>query len=276
MSLPPLFAKLELLESLGDMHRVWRTERGILKDCGSSTEAERELGALVLAQQLVGTRVRVPNILEQQDECLLLEDLGQRSPQTFRHTRLAAEYLARLHGDEIPEEVVALLCDKGHAHYWHSALVNRLRQEGAYAKEAFSSETGVVDAFARCIESIATLELPDHSDVVGHGDFQFKNLCFSDSNGICAVDWHDFGLCNRWYEIGHLLYTLPESHGSVVADAYQAVSSVALTDWNAGLRYGKAVDRIIRAGNEARRSTAENPLFDEFRKFVDDLDDGLA
>ncbi len=275
MSLPPLFSDLERLEPLGDTCRVWRTERGILKCCLSPREAEREISALVLAQQIVGTRVRVPNILQQQRECLLLEDVGRLSPETHRHSGLAAEYLACFHGVEMPREAVALLVDKGHSHYWRAEFANRLRQEGLHAKRAFRSETGIVDVFLRCIERVLTHEMPDHSDVVGHGDFQSHNLCFSDSHGICAVDWLDFGLCNRWYEIAHFLYALPESHRSSAADAYQAASCVALPDWNTGLRYGHAVDRIIRAGNRSRVSSERQPLFDEFRKLVDDLGDGL-
>jgi aminoglycoside phosphotransferase (APT) family kinase protein len=175
----------------------------------------------------------------------------------------------------VSREVTALLCDKGHSPYWHKAFTNRLRQEGLHAKEAFSSETGIVDTFSRCIERILAHEMPDRSDVVGHGDFQPQNLCFSDSEGVCAVDWHDFGLCNRWYEIAHFLYALPESHRSLAADAYQAASCVALPDWDVGLRYGQAVDHVIRAGNRARVSTAQQPLFDDFRKLVDDLGNGL-
>jgi aminoglycoside/choline kinase family phosphotransferase len=275
MSIPPPFSKLELRESLGDVRGVWRTERGILKCCMSPREAERESSALVLAQQIVGTQVRVPRILQQHNDFLLLEDVGRLSPETLRHSGLAAEYLARIHRVEVSDEVVALLSDKGHSHYWREALSNRLREEGLHAKEAFRSETESVDAFLRCIESVLADEVPDHGDVVGHGDFQSQNLCFTDSDGVCAVDWNDFGLCNRWYEIAHFLYALPEAHRPSAVDAYQAESRVALPNWNAGLRYGQAVDRIIRAGNRSRLSTALKPLFDEFRKLVDDLDAGL-
>ena len=42
--------------------------------------------------------------------------------------------------------------------------------------------------------------------VLGHGDFQKKNICITPENNIVPLDWIDFGLVLRWYNIGNLLY----------------------------------------------------------------------
>ncbi|MBW2270848.1 MAG: aminoglycoside phosphotransferase family protein [Deltaproteobacteria bacterium] len=251
-------ARLERLESLGRRRPVYRTEKGILKVCGSPHEAVSEARSLEMARETIGRHQRVPRLRELSGNLLLIEDVGPDPLTTERHVQSAAEYLASIHQTEINQSLIDRLEEGRFHHYWKEYLLNRLRREVALSQRG-NLPGEQTERFRAATEIVANVPLPLHSHVVGHGDPRAMNFVVGDGQEPCAVDWKDFGLSNRWYEIAHFVNSLEEGHRDAAIAAYRV--RAGLTDfaqWELAHAYGVAVSSVIRVGTVARNARTEN------------------
>lgn len=260
---------------IGHSRPVYRTEFGILKKCKCDVEASREANALCLASRILRGRLPVPRLHERSQNYLLLEDVGASHPETDVQFRNAAEYLAQLHLTDLAICEEELLQSK-HCHYWNGVLTNRLRQEGLFATKT-PLNSNIVTRFQDLIERLVNLRPPALSDVVGHGDPQVSNFVTNHNDAVCAIDWHQFGFSNRWYEVAHFAYSISEPFRDSALMAYRTTVGVSVCDWTASLTYGEAVDAVIRAGSVVRcgNLTLTSDL-DRFCVFVETLAGALS
>src|SRR5262249_37203 len=100
----------------------------------------------------------------------------------------------------------------------------------------------------------------DDDIVLGHGDFQAGNL-FVSADRVWPIDWNDFGLCDRAYEVEHFLASVSPSLAASARRQYIEMTQKA----NFGPQHGIVGDGIIQAGSYARNKG--NP--DAFRKHVE-------
>jgi len=257
--IPAKLMPLASMKSLGQCRSVYRTEKGILKFCAGNAEAAREVHALLMAHELLNGAVRVPRLLQHDADWLLLEDLGEAALTTEEHFRSAAEYLASLHRVDVSVSARGRLVDGGFCHYWGESLRNRLRQEIEFARRAHLPLEEVA-RFRDVADSVAALPVPPKSDVLGHGDPRIANFLLTSDGTACAIDWHDFGLSNRWYEVAHFIDSIEEGERAAAVIAYQSRSGLAnFREWESAFRYGAAVNYVIRAGFWARTASRENP-----------------
>ena len=81
----------------------------------------------------------------------------------------------------------------------------------------------------------------------------------TDSQDVCAIYWHDYGLGNRWYEVAHFLDSLDACHRIIAVGAYQHRSGLTgFSEWDVSCRYGVAIDYIICASFVVRHATSTN------------------
>ncbi len=164
----------------------------------------------------------------------------------------AAALLAEIHSVAVDDSEQCLI-DAGFCHYWGQALRDRLVQEAEIARAVFGEcgHASELEAIARSAVEKWSFE---DDVVIGHGDFQAANLICSEG-AVIAVDWTDFGLCERAYDLFHFIDSLDESVREAALERYCETHPVSSE--KELQRRGRIIDRIIRAGSVAR--VADDP-----------------
>jgi thiamine kinase-like enzyme len=186
-------------------------------------------------------------------EFLPYEKLNPASPE---QARLAACYLASLHSVPVDSELRHTLSSRGYCHYYGPSLKNRLRDELKFARKAFGESDNAslrqaLDDLADLLNRIFGMLTTQENPVLGHGDFQASNLLVSEER-VWPLDWADFGLCSRAYEVMHFVHSL--SLSSVREEAieeYECRSGIERSSFES---HGDAIDAVIRAGSKARHA----------------------
>jgi hypothetical protein len=178
----------------------------ILKSDTDPVENYREVKALQLAQKMLRpSGIRTPELYSFGAKGLLIENIeGQPNPQDPISISLAVQSLLRLHHTPLSNR------KKLPNHYYSDNLIRRVHYEKSWLIKTIPL---VIDKVPELGDMMPLIEgIPnfgfDQEPVVGHGDFQPKNLiCSKDT--IVPIDWKDFGLATRWYDLGALINKIP-------------------------------------------------------------------
>jgi len=167
---------------------------------------------------------------------------------------LAIDFLVKLHSTKISDELFQVLVNQGFDHYFGQTLKRRLYQEVQLSQLAFGKIKHMKSLIKELREGVTWI-LENFSlevdPVLGHGDFQSNNLLVIDGR-LQPLDWIDFGLCERAYEIVHLTSKLgEEDKNTAFKQYYEKVQAVESE--NDLLRKGMAIDAVVQAGACARK-----------------------
>jgi aminoglycoside phosphotransferase (APT) family kinase protein len=179
-------------------------------------------------------------------------------PNSQAHVTQAVSYLACLHAIDI-RPIRASLCASGFAHYVEDAMRNRLVEEISHARRTFDGLPDVIKLLEEVVQKALKKWKFADDIVLAHGDFQAGNL-FISSDRIWPIDWTDFGLCDRAYEVEHFLASVSSSLAESARRQYLAATRTANLDSQRGI----VADGIIQAGSHART----NGSADEFTRHV--------
>lgn len=261
---PDALVRALALEFQGEPGRaVARRDGLVFKRAREPGKARQEFEATRLARLLLPASLEVPRSWGVVgDQLYVSEELPEKcSWRDPRHVDSATDYLAELHRVEPGAELRGALIAAGFHHYHGETLRRRLAQELEHARRAFAAgrfaaELDVVSELVRAALDRWSFE---EDAVLGHGDFQRSNL-FVRSGKIVPIDWVDFGLCDRAYDLAHLLRSLPEERRARALARYVRATGV---DPEALRLRGQIVDSIVRAGAEARQAQGPDQDFEE-------------
>lgn len=175
----------------------------ILKKVENSEWAKIEFNNLKKASDLLKPHgLKVPRAIEVRESWILLEFIpGKKNALSFKELQKALEYLHVLHSSDY--STIPHL----YSHYYGENLINRLNEEKEYLHKAIKQYprfSSFKNDFEKVLEIAINHKLND-SPVIGHGDFQAKNIIVNESE-IVPLDWRDFGELLRWYDVGNLLF----------------------------------------------------------------------
>ncbi len=87
--------------------------------------------------------------------------------------------------------------------------------------------------------------------VLGHGDFQQKNLILTGESKFVPIDWLDFGLANMFYDLGNLLCGVNLKHILEIAKDPKILQGKleVFGDYTSGV----AIAYVIRIGSNCRQ-----------------------
>jgi thiamine kinase-like enzyme len=142
---------------------------------------------------------------------------------------------------------------------------NRLREEVHHARCAFADAPEVKKLDEIVGKAIRQWTFDDDI-VLGHGDFQGGNL-FVSPDRVWPIDWTDFGLCDRAYEVEHFLASVSPSLVDSATKQYVEMTQRP----NLARQRGIVADGIIQAGSHAR--TRGN--LHDFRRHVERAEQAL-
>jgi aminoglycoside phosphotransferase (APT) family kinase protein len=225
----------------------------ILKRQREKGKAEQEYLATQLARLLLPAKLAVPHawgviggiyyVSEKLEECF--------DHHNSEHIRRATDYLADLHAVSLDDAGLrAELLRCGFRHYMGKTLKYRLRQELKHVRRAFAGR-GLDGPLLRYSELIAaTLKRWTFDDdvVLGHGDFASDNLIIQ-KNEVIPIDWIDFGLCDRAYEVMNFVQSIGEDYRENALSRYTAATGTSAREIHTR---GSVVRNIINAGSHAR------------------------
>lgn len=233
----------------------------LLKQCDSKQQAAQERTATDYART-IGGRVQAPRVHRQFGRVLVLEYVAgpslEQEPSEDR-VRGALEFLSSLHATAIPERAMN--------HYYGESMRNRLREELRFVEDRRSllgidGEPVEVIRQACALPELSLEALRAEPPVLGHGDYQARNILWHCERGIVPIDWLDSGVCDPRYEWAHFLNSFDGRFGSRAVERLVGLANEVLCPnvnrqaFARALRVGEIMDRIIRAGSKAR--TAED------------------
>lgn len=267
----PQHKKAYIMES--DNQLIFKAEKSVGK-------ATQEFKACQLARILLPKSLSPPVSWGHLEGTLIIEEQdGMPFCATNRdHMSLAIDFLSKLHSIEISDTAFQLLHTHGFDHYFGETLKNRLYDEVKYAQFAYGSIKRLrflVDKLVGGVNWLVEHFSLQADPVLGHGDFSTNNLLVLGGR-LQPVDWIDFGLCERAYEIVHFMKSLDAEHRSDIIEQYYANVSAAESQHDL-LTKGMAIDTVIRAGLVARKicigyaSAMDNELLTRFRHHVEVL-----
>lgn len=247
-----------ILDALGLVELTPNTRRSsnglFLKSQLEAGKAEQEVLATQLARLLLPAQIRVLPTWGVIGACFVSDFLNGTpiDRASKEHATSAATLLAQIHSVAVDGSEQSLI-DAGFCHYWGQALRERLVQEAEIARAAFgeSGDASELEAVARFAVEKWSFE---DDVVIGHGDFQSANLIYSEG-AVVAVDWTDFGLCERAYDLFHFIDSLDESVREAALTRYGETHPVSSE--KELQKRGLIIDRVIRAGSVAR--VADDP-----------------
>jgi len=240
---------------------VWKKRR-------DASDARKELRATQLARLLLPDTLAPFSAWAVFEEYFVSQKVpyAKFEPANLCHVTKAVSYLARLHAMDI-EAIRKDLSASGFAHYVGEAMRNRLQEEVTHARSAYHDVPEV-----KKLEEIVrkAIEQWDFADdiVLGHGDFQAGNL-FISPDRVWPIDWTDFGLCDRAYEVEHFLASV-SSQGLAESARRQYIEMTQTA--HVTPQRGIVADGIIQAGSHARNKG--NP--DDFRKHVERAEQAMG
>ena len=133
------------------------------------------------------------------------------------------------------------------AHYFGEAMCHRLEQEVDYGQRAFGKTAQDLVQRLKTIVDGAIGKWKFEDAVLGHGDFQACNL-FIDGNRVWPIDWTDFGLCDRAYEVEHFVQSVSLGNADLARNEYRNVAELSSDASHRGI----VADGVIQAGSIAR------------------------
>jgi aminoglycoside phosphotransferase (APT) family kinase protein len=168
----------------------------------------------------------------------------------------AARLLGALHSAPLSDTTRRFLKEHGFHHYYRRSLQNRLFDEVDRIDRTFGGAPQL-DTLSQTVKRLAARRAFKQTPVLGHGDYHRPNLLFH-AGHVYPVDWVDFGLCHRFYELAHFRASVAEEHREAVTGAYARCCGLQADKIRTQLAEGEAVDAVIRAGGVARRISPDN------------------
>ncbi len=144
----------------------------------------------------------VPKIFDIKDEGILVEFVSGNTPDLSKEEDLliCLDYLLKMNGVQPPGDL--------ENHFYGENLKNRIQDELRYFQEALirvpdlqRSKAQFDSIYSKALDTISA----DTPGVIGHGDFQQKNLILTSERKLVPIDWGDFGLAHKEYDVGNLL-----------------------------------------------------------------------
>jgi hypothetical protein len=269
-----------------------RTDNGLrLKQRPEQSKAHQEYLATQLARMLLPRQLAVPVMWGWESgglgvgDWFISDEIDPAEFRKFDKNRTTdciagARYMAQMHKRVLQEKTRNELFVAGFCHYAADALGNRLEQEARFGREAFGSG-GLAERLEAVVKT-AVRRLPQwKQEVLGHGDFQASNLFVSDNDSIVLpIDWTDFGVCCRAYEVAHFLYSIAAENRPPALDTYIKDGGFSGSRDHLVMA-GEVLDAIIRAGSAARGVNADTPAErqvraqDRFRDQVERAEEAL-
>lgn len=234
---------------------LFQTPNGLyFKRRPETDKAKQEYLATRLARLLLPAMLRLPTTWGVIEDRFITERIDSEDfdSNSEKHAVEGAKYLARLHAIQLSPSLVKELQRCGYNHYEGQTLSNRLKEELQKAKEAFGDHTSMastLESFDSVIREATEKWNFNAELVLGHGDYQAQNIKVNNGE-IIPLDWTDFGLCYRGYDIAHYLTSLNSDLRQTAVENYV---SICQCDLATSLSQGEIVDRIIRAGSDARK-----------------------
>ncbi|MEY2929324.1 MAG: hypothetical protein RL033_73 [Pseudomonadota bacterium] len=217
--------------------RIYRSHLG-QDDLGGPAKEARLLS-------LPWRRLRVPRVLQQGSDFLLLEHVPHRELQDgVEQGRAVGAGLAEIHA----------------RHFSHAGLLSAeltLRESfgsGLEQLEQYGNEqlqrTGLAELAprlrARLASARAVLAELEQPFVLLHSDFKLSNLHWAQDDRLLVLDWETAYAGPALLDIGQLLrWSLPEPFVQGFAQAYQEHGGQLPSDWQ---RHAEAFDAINLAG----------------------------
>lgn len=243
------------LENDESEENIFKTINGLyFKRRPEADKAKQEYLATRLARLMLPQNFCLPQTWGVIDGRFITEviETNDFDVESREHIILGATCLSELHSISLSGTMIAEMRRCGYCHYEGEALRNRLSEEFQKAETAFSEFNFMEATLAdfRQIVLVVTREWNFVEDIVlGHGDYQAQNLKVDDDR-IIPIDWTDFGLCDRSYEVAHYLNSLNEEFRQLGIETYERNANIALANV---LDRGGTIDGIIRAGSAARQ-----------------------
>ncbi len=237
----------------------------IWKQFGKAEQANQEFLATQLARILLAEKIRPPMAWGVIDNYFISEtftcpQFDRTSPE---HIKAATDYLVELHRAEILEPLRRELIAMGYSFNYGKQFRSRLYKITERVKYALNQKKETLTLGKRfdLITSNVLREWSFEANcVLGHGDFQGANL-FVSPERVWAIDWVDFGLCDRAYELAHFYDCIPAKKAALVLSLYGEKTGQNV---DILLQRGSVLDGIIRMGSLCQK------LFNP--KLQDDLD----
>ncbi len=269
-------------QSLKDISRniLESSNQLIIKREKTTGKAAQEFEACRLARFLLPKDLSPPNSWGHFEGTFFAEKCEGTllSPSDREHIGLAVDFLVKLHSLELSEEILKALISQGFDHYFGKTLKMRLRQEVEMSQLAFRETKSLGSLIKEVKEGVAWIMenfALDVDPVLGHGDFRVGNLLIIHGR-LQPVDWVDFGICERAYEIVHLTAKLDDKERMPAFDKYY--ERVKATESSSDLlKKGMAIDAVVRIGACAREvcngvtNAADNTTQSRFRRCVQRL-----
>ena len=195
----------------------------LFKEEREQHKSAKEYLATKYARFLLPENLRVPEIWGVFSNCFVLKyynNANQLNKNSKEEIYKAVNYLIEMHYIRFTNELKDILIKNHYCHYYGEPLKNRLSQELEFSTKAFD-QIECMKKYLGLMEQIINicLKTMNTHPVLGHGDFQAKNILLVENN-ILPIDWVDFGVCERSYEIHHFINSLnPEwTFNSKVSD----------------------------------------------------------
>jgi aminoglycoside phosphotransferase (APT) family kinase protein len=253
-------AQFEVAEPLAGGH-VRRTSSGfVLKRERENGKSAQEYRATSLAKQLLPTGIVPYDIVGCAGEFFVANRLPGRLLNVDNEEEVvaAARHLGTMHNAPLSHATCRFLEERGFSHYYRESLQNRLFDEVGRIDRAFRGAAELGPLF-QAVERLLAQWDSRQAPVLGHGDYQQPNLLFH-AGRIYPVDWVDFGLCHRFYELAHFLAFVAEKDRAAVTAAYARCCGLDANQIATPLAEGEAIDAVVRAGGVARRISPDSEV----------------
>lgn len=245
----------------------------VLKRHTEPGKAQQEFRASCLARTLLPAELRPYEYVDWDGDFFITNQVaGLPMVRTDGvAVRRAAEYLGRMHSAPVSRKSKVLL----RRHYVRKILAKRLKNEVGHVAQGFGRQAA--ERMRAPVEKVAQRVKAHRDIVVGHGDFYAGNILVT-ASGIHPVDWVDFGLCLRAYEVAHFITSVEEDLRMTAMKIYSAnASGLSAKDFALGV----SVSSIVRAGSYGRSAARGkgvcadlerrcNEHLDSLEKAVDD------
>lgn len=245
---------------------IYNEHQVILKNVKDSNRAQAEFNNQRKAFELLKPHgFKVPQAIDVKNSWIVSEFIeGNVNQLSYEELQKALRYLHVLHSSDY-RTILPL-----NNHYYGKNLINRLNQENDFLSKAIrkyhqlSSFKKGFERILRIAVNYANHALNDSPAVVGHGDFQPKNIIVNES-GIIPIDWIDFGRLLRWYDVGNLLFKQKRDGLLSLLEHYLRLGSkqsyISSKEAEKIIKNFLSVTFIIRTGSHFRYmvETNENP-----------------
>lgn len=247
--------KRQVYEAIYDGRRV------VIKIAEDSKRARREFCNQKKAYELLYKKkgLKVAEVIAVRSCCIVSEYIDGKPRKILSHRELqeALRYIHVLHSFDYR----SISCLKNH--YYGEKLVRRLKDENGFFTNAINKDRrflALKNSFNKILKLALRYALHDEP-VVGHGDFQAKNIIVTET-GIAPIDWIDFGILLRWYEVGNLLFGQKKDELLGLIEYYLSLKSEQpITSLEELAKESLSIAFVVRTGSHFRHvvETDEDP-----------------